>query len=51
MLTLTVLQALKAVCWHAGPKVVYGEACRLGPARLAAERITFRQMPYELGAR
>jgi hypothetical protein len=31
---------------HAGPKVVYGEACRLGPARLAAEGITFKQLPH-----
>ena len=31
VLTLAVLQALKASCWHAGPKVIYGEACRLGP--------------------
>ena len=51
VLTLAVLQALKAACWHAGPKLVYGEACRLGPARLAAEGLVFRQIPYELGAR
>jgi hypothetical protein len=31
--------------------VVYGEACTLGPARLQAESITFRQIPYELAAR
>jgi len=48
VLTLAVLQALKQLCWHAGPKVVYGEACRLGPARLAGEGIAFRQIPYEL---
>ena len=51
VLTLAVLQALKALCTHAGPKVVYGEACRLGAARLEAEGITFRQIPYELAAR
>ena len=51
VLTLGVLQALKAVCPHAGAKVVYGEACRLGAARLEAEAITFRQIPYELAAR
>lgn len=51
VLTLSVLQALKASCWHEGPKTIYGEACRLGPARLAAEGIVFRQVPYELGAR
>jgi adenine-specific DNA-methyltransferase len=55
VLTLAVLQALKAIgrdgVPHAGPRVVYGEACRLGPARLAAEGIGFRQIPYELAAR
>ena len=51
VLTLAVLHAMKAGCWHAGPKVVYGEACRLGAARLAAEGVVFRQIPYELRAR
>ena len=55
VLTLAVLQALKAITGdlgpRAGPKVVYGEACRLGSARLAAEGIVFRQIPYELAAR
>ena len=51
VLTLAVLQALKATCWHEGPKLVYGEACRLGAARLAAEGIVFRQIPYDLRAR
>ena len=53
VLTLAVLHALKALpvngALHAGPRVVYGEACRLGPARLAAEGLVFRQVPYELG--
>ncbi|HSW05459.1 site-specific DNA-methyltransferase [Aquabacterium sp.] len=51
LLTLTVLQALKAACPHAGPKVVYGEACRLGSARLEAEGLVFRQIPYDLAAK
>ena len=51
VLTLAVLQALKAACWYAGPKLVYGEACRLGAARLAAEGIVFRQIPYDVRAR
>jgi adenine-specific DNA-methyltransferase len=51
VLTLAVLQGLKRACPHAGPRVVYGEACRLGSARLTAEGITFRQIPYELVAR
>ncbi len=46
VLTSAVLAALRELCWHAGPKVVYGEACRLGEARLAAEGITFKQLPH-----
>jgi len=46
VLTTAVLQALQELCGHDGPKVVYGEACRLGDARLAAERITFKQLPH-----
>ena len=33
---------------HAGPKVIYGGGCLLGPDRLRAEGITFRQTPYEI---
>ena len=33
---------------HAGPKVIYAAACRLGRARLEAEQITFKQTPYDL---
>jgi adenine-specific DNA-methyltransferase len=59
VLTLAVLQALKAVvpatadpeATPIGARVVYGEACRLGAARLAAEGLVFRQIPYELAAR
>ncbi len=46
VLTGAVLDALRAFCWHDGPKIIYGEACRLGPARLDAEGIVFRQLPY-----
>ncbi len=31
-----------------GPRVVYGEACRLGAKALAHYGITFRQVPFEL---
>ena len=34
-----------------GPKVIYGEACRLGPARLKALNIIFKQTPYDVKAR
>ncbi|HUS46079.1 MAG TPA: site-specific DNA-methyltransferase [Phycisphaerae bacterium] len=33
---------------HDGPKVVYGEGCRMGKTRLKRERITFKQVPYEI---
>ena len=46
VLTSDVLAALRGAGWHDGPKVIYGEACRLGPAHLAAERITFKQLPH-----
>ncbi|MCK6422008.1 MAG: site-specific DNA-methyltransferase [Aquabacterium sp.] len=46
VLTSAVLAALRASCWHDGPKVVYGEACLLGDARLAAAGISFRQLPH-----
>ncbi|HMN93248.1 MAG TPA: site-specific DNA-methyltransferase [Hydrogenophaga sp.] len=46
VLTTAVLQALHELCGHDGPKVVYGEACRLGDARLAAEGISFKQLPH-----
>lgn len=31
---------------HDGPRIVFGEGCRLGPARLKRERVTFKQIPY-----
>lgn len=51
VLTHAVLQALKDVFPHDGPRVVYGETCRLGAARLAAEQITFKQIPYDVKMR
>jgi adenine-specific DNA-methyltransferase len=46
VLTTAVLQALNALCGHDGPKVIYGEACRLGDARLKDEGISFKQLPH-----
>jgi adenine-specific DNA-methyltransferase len=46
VLTTAVLQALNELCGHDGPKVIYGEACRLGDARLADEGISFKQLPH-----
>jgi adenine-specific DNA-methyltransferase len=35
----------------AGPKVIYGEVSLLDEARLRAEGITFKKIPYELSVR
>ncbi|GAC1627574.1 MAG: hypothetical protein NVS9B10_16680 [Nevskia sp.] len=35
---------------HAGPKVIYAAACRLGAPRLAREGIVFKHTPYALTA-
>lgn len=55
VLTQAVLDALLAL--HAStaapeaPLLVYGEACRLGPQRLAQARVTFKHIPYDVKAR
>lgn len=51
VLTHDVLRAIKEVFPHDGPRVVYGEVSRLGAARLAAEGITFKQIPYDIKMR
>ena len=51
VLTHAVLQAIKEIFPHEGPKVVYGEMSRLGASRLAAEGITFKQIPYDVKTR
>ena len=45
VLTSKVVAGLHA---HDGAKVIFGEGCRVGPARLKRERITFKQLPYEI---
>ena len=45
VLTNKVLASLPA---HDGPKVIFGEGCRLSDGRLRRERITFKQLPYEI---
>jgi len=39
---------LKKLPPHDGPRVIYGEGCRLGRARLRRENIVFKQIPYEI---
>lgn len=51
VLTRDVLKAIYKVFPHDGPKVVFGEISRLGPARLASEQITFKQIPYDVSVR
>jgi adenine-specific DNA-methyltransferase len=48
VLTPQVLQAIKDIFPQEGHRVIYGELSRLGPARLAAEGITFKQIPYDV---
>jgi adenine-specific DNA-methyltransferase len=45
VLTASVLASLPK---HEGKRVVYGEGCRLSPARLKRENVVFRQIPYEV---
>ncbi|MCX7192434.1 MAG: site-specific DNA-methyltransferase [Proteobacteria bacterium] len=51
VLTHAVLETIKELFPHDGPKVIYGETTRLGAARLAAENITFKQIPYDVKMR
>ncbi|CQR44884.1 DNA methylase N-4/N-6 domain protein [Thiomonas sp. CB3] len=51
VLTQPILQHLNELAAHPGPKVIYGESSRLGPARLAREGITFKQIPYDIKMR
>jgi site-specific DNA-methyltransferase (adenine-specific)/adenine-specific DNA-methyltransferase len=48
VLTHSVAQDLPAHPAGKGPRVVYGEACRLGAKSLEQYGITFRQVPFEL---
>jgi adenine-specific DNA-methyltransferase len=48
VLTSKILAALPP---FEGPKVIFGEGCRLSALRLAEARISFRHIPYEIKAR
>ncbi|MEW6267446.1 MAG: site-specific DNA-methyltransferase [Thermodesulfobacteriota bacterium] len=39
---------LSDLAQHDGPKVIYGEGCRISPTRLRREGIVFKQVPYEI---
>ncbi len=52
VLTPSILAYLLEQYPHDGPKVIYGEAMQwLGEAGLSAERIEFRQIPYDIPTR
>lgn len=48
VLTGAVLKAINEIIPYDGPKVVYGEACRLSQNRLDLAQITFKQIPYDI---
>lgn len=50
VLTNSVLKLLREA-HPTGPMVVYGETSRLGTVRMAAEGITFKQIPYDVRMR
>ena len=41
-------ETLAALAPHDGPRTVYGEACTLRATTLSRERITFKQIPYQV---
>lgn len=51
VLTNSILSHLRALCPAPTPMVVYGESSRLGPARMATEGVTFKQIPYDVSMR
>lgn len=51
VLTSAILSHLRTLHPASTPIVVYGETSRIGPARLAAENITFKQIPYDISMR
>lgn len=51
VLTGALLASIRALAGHDGPLTIYGEASRIGSARLKAEGVTFKQTPYDVKAR
>lgn len=51
VLTAAVLARLLEQYPYSGRKVIYGEMTRLGTARLVAEGIDFKQIPYDVRVR
>ncbi len=51
VLTGALLASIRTAAGHDGPLTIYGEASRIGAARLKAEGVTFKQTPYDVKAR
>ncbi|MBF6616894.1 MAG: site-specific DNA-methyltransferase [Candidimonas sp.] len=51
VLTSALLVHLRTLCPQPISFVIYGETTRLGPARMAAEDVIFKQIPYEVAMR
>ena len=51
VLTAPLLERMRSESGWSGPMTIYGEATRLGGARLKDENITFKQTPYDVRAR
>lgn len=51
VLTGALLASIRQLAGHNGPLTIYGEASRVGAARLKAEGVTFKQTPYDVKAR
>lgn len=51
VLTSAILAHMREFCPSPTPIVVYGEMTRLGPARMTAEGVTFKQIPYDISER
>ena len=43
VLTWPILESLPS---HKGPRIIYGTACRISPARRTRENVVFKQIPY-----
>jgi len=48
VLTNEIMRGLPEPTTKDAFRVIYGEGCRLGAARLKREGIVFRQIPYEI---
>lgn len=51
VLTGALLASIRSMAGHDGPLTIYGEASRIGSARLKTEGVTFKQTPYDVKAR